>query len=726
MPGKTKGITIEFRGDTTSLDKAMRKINSESKDLNKRLKDVDKALKFNPKNTELLAQKQTLLKEKVKQTEQSLKDFKKLQDQLDAKGIEKTSKEYMEVRRNIIEAESKLKHFNQEIYKLGNAKLNAVFTQLQEIADKMAPVGEAMTKYVTGPIAAAGTAAVASGLDFDSAMSQVAATMGTTTDQIQELRDFALEMGSTTAFSATEAAQALNYMALAGYDAEESMTMLPTVLNLAAAGNMDLARASDVVTDAQTALGLSLEETQVLVDQMAKTASSSNTSVEQLGEAILTVGGTARNMHGGIEELNAVLGALADNGIKGSEGGTALRNMLLKLSDPTSKTADALDKLGIQAYDADGKFRDLRDLFPEIAAGLDTLSDAEKNDILGDMFNVRDISKANALLNTSVERWDELSTAIENAGGSAEQMASTQLDNLKGDLTLLKSALEGAAIAVSDVLAPGLRKLTDFITGLVDKFNALDEGTQKTIVTVLGIAAAIGPAILVLTKIISGVSIAIKAVSTAMTFLAANPIVLIIAAIAAVIAIIVAVITHFDEVKAKATEIWEHVKSVFGKVADFFAGLWDKVKGAFVTFATNIGEAISGAVKNAINGVIAYIENTINKAIRLINGAIGLINKLPGVNIGTIGEVNLPRLAKGGVLYGAQTVIAGEAGPEAIIPLDKLFRQMDRMTEQITGAGGGGININVYAAAGTDLNELARQIEQRLVEAQKRRRLAWQ
>ena len=146
--------------------------------------------------------------------------------------------------------------------------------------------------------------------------------MGVTVDEIGELRDFAQEMGSTTAFSATEAADALNYMALAGYDAETSMTMLPNVLNLAAAGGMELATASDMVTDSQTALGLSLEETSTLVDQMALASSKTNTSVSQLGEAILSIGGTAKNLSGGTTELNQVLGLLADNGIKGAEAGT--------------------------------------------------------------------------------------------------------------------------------------------------------------------------------------------------------------------------------------------------------------------------------------------------------------------------------------------------------------------------------------------------------------------
>lgn len=385
---------------------------------------------------------------------------------------------------------------------------------------------------------------------------------------------------------------------------------------------------------------------------------------------------------------------------------------------------DYFSQLGVAVTDANGELRDSNEVFGEVIKALGEMENETERDALAMEIFGKSASELNPLIEDAGATYEEVSKMLSENGlaplsEEELQRANDFQDSLDTIKLIFNQLVTIIGTKVAGVLQPVIDKVVDKVTQFAEWLVGVD---PEIIATVLGIVAAIAA----ITPVLMAVGTAISAVGAAMSFLAANPIVMIIAAIAAVIAIIVAVITHFDEVKAKATEIWEHVKNVFGKVAEFFAGLWDKVKGAFVTFATNIGEAISGAVKTAINGVIAYIENTINKAIRLINGAIGLINKLPGVNIGTIGEVNLPRLAKGGVLYGAQTVIAGEAGPEAIIPLDKLFRQMDRMTEQITGAGGGGININVYAAAGTDLNELARQIEQRLVEAQKRRRLAWQ
>lgn len=313
-----------------------------------------------------------------------------------------------------------------------------------------------------GAITAVGTSSVKAGMDFDAAMSQVAATMGLTVDDIQDLRSFAQEMGATTAFSATEAANALNYMALAGYDAETAMAMLPTVLDLAAAGGIDLASASDMVTDAQSALGLSLDETSDMVDKMAKASSKSNTSVAQLGEAILKIGGTANVLSGGTTELATALGLLADNGIKGAEGGTHLRNILLSLASPTTEAESLLKDLGVTAVDSEGNMRPLQDIMLELNDALDGMGEADKAAIIGQIFNKTDIASVNALLGTSKDRWKELSGAIDNASGSAQAMAETQLDNLAGDVTLFKSALEGAQIAISDSLTPTIREFVQF------------------------------------------------------------------------------------------------------------------------------------------------------------------------------------------------------------------------------------------------------------------------
>ena len=320
-------------------------------------------------------------------------------------------------------------------------------------------VGAALLATTTA-VTAFAASSVNTGMAFDSSMSQVAATMGYTVEELNtagseanetynELREFAMEMGSSTAFSASQAADALNYMALAGYDADTSMAMLPNVLNLAAAGGIELATASDMVTDAQSALGLSLDETAELVDKMAKASSKSNTSVSQLGEAILTIGGTAKNLAGGTTELSTALGILADNGVKGAEGGTALRNIVLSLSAPTDAAAKSMAKLGLEVFDAEGNMRPLNDTFNDLNGILSTMTQEEQTQVLSDLFNKTDLKSVNALLANSGDRFNELSAAIDGAWLTTDSLSSS-LSDVGLDLTSMQDNLKKLGISESD------------------------------------------------------------------------------------------------------------------------------------------------------------------------------------------------------------------------------------------------------------------------------------
>lgn len=370
--------------------------------------------------------------------------------------------------------------------------------KLEGKVSQMAKAAAAAIGAASVAVIGFGKASISTGAAFDSSMSQVAATMGTTTDQIGELRDFAMEMGANTAFSAQQAADALNYMALAGYDAEQSMEALPNVLNLAAAGGIELAAASDMVTDAQSALGLSMEESAELVDKMAMASSKSNTSVAQLGEAILTIGGTAKNLAGGTTELSTALGILADNGIKGAEGGTALRNIVLSLSAPTDTAAKAMKNLGVEVFDASGNMRPLNETFGDLEKALSTMTQGKQTQVLSDIFNKVDLKSVNALLANTGDRFDELSGYIDNAAGAAAAMADTQLDNLAGDITLFQSALEGAQIVVSDQLTPAIREFVQFGSeGVSALATAFQEGGLS------GAMKAVGPLISDLIAMIS-------------------------------------------------------------------------------------------------------------------------------------------------------------------------------------------------------------------------------
>ena len=363
-----------------------------------------------------------------------------------------------------------LKNAESKVQGFGNKLSSWAIAKGSVLGNVWTKAGEMVVDFVKD--------SVQESMNFDKAMSQVAATMGKSTSEIGELSAFARKMGAETAFSATEAAEALNYMALAGYDSNTSMQMLPTVLNLAAAGGLQLATASDMVTDAQSALGLSLEETSTMVDQMAKASSKSNTSVGQLGEAFLTIGATARNVKGGTAELATVLGVLADNGIKGSEGGTHLRNAILSLQTPTKDGTIALQKLGMSyadMYDDAGNMRALPEIFQQMSSAMEGMNQQQKDAIISGLFNKTDLAAVNALLGTTTERWNELGESIGDSAGAAEQMANTQLDNLAGDVTIFNSALGEARLALMEGITPALRSVVQFgtkaMTGLAKGFT---------------------------------------------------------------------------------------------------------------------------------------------------------------------------------------------------------------------------------------------------------------
>lgn len=376
-------------------------------------------------------------------------------------------------------------------------------SKFKEALNGLGGIASTALKGVTTAIAAVSTAvvgvttaAVNVGSGFEASMSQVAATMGMTVEDLQAgsaefdlLEQAAKDAGATTAFSASQAADALNYLALAGYDAETSADALPAVLNLAAAGGLDLAYASDLATDAMAALGIEASKDNLTTfgDQMARTASKANTSVGQLGEAILTVGGTAKSLSGGTTELNAALGVLANRGIKGAEGGTALRNVILALSAPTDKAAGAMEALGLEVYDAAGNMRPLNEVFRDLDAAMADMSAGEKTQVLNEIFNKVDLKSAQALLAGCGEEFDNLAASIEDSAGAMQAMADTQLDNLQGDITIMKSALEGLGIGVYENLQTPLRDTVKFATDLVGRLaTALNENGLTGLVEAAG------------------------------------------------------------------------------------------------------------------------------------------------------------------------------------------------------------------------------------------------
>lgn len=327
-------------------------------------------------------------------------------------------------------------------------------------------------------------ATVSYGTSFESSMSQVAATMGMTVEEIEGgseayelLSDSAIECGKATKFSSSEAAEALNYLALAGYDAEKAAATLPKVLNLAAAGGLDLAYASDLVTDSMAALGMETSQLDNYIDQMAKTSQKSNTNVAQLGEATLVCAGTVSLTGQELATMNAELGVLANNGYKGAEGGTHLRNVLLSLTSPTKKAGEQLDLLGVSVTDSAGNVRDMNDILTDLNNSLSKFSSSEKTQAIAKIFNRTDIAAVNALLKGTGEEFDNLKAQLLDCEGAAQDMATTMAANLKGKLDELSSGLEALGIAAYEKIEGTLKKSVDKATESVGNLQeSMDSG----------------------------------------------------------------------------------------------------------------------------------------------------------------------------------------------------------------------------------------------------------
>ena len=324
-----------------------------------------------------------------------------------------------------------------------------------------------------------GKACISAGMDFDSQMSTVAAISGATGEEFEILRAKAQEMGATTAFSATESAQAMEYMAMAGWKTTDITNGLAGVMNLAAASGEDLATTSDIVTDAMTAFGMSADQSTYFADVLAQTATNANTNVGMMGETFKYVAPLAGAMGYNIEDMSAAIGLMANAGIKGSQSGTSLRNIITNLASPTDTVAGAMDDLGISLTDSDGKTKSFGETLSDLRISFADLDEVQKTQYASAIAGKEGMSGLLALINSSDEDFDKLTDSIKNCTGASEKMAEIRLDNLEGDVTLFKSALEGAQIAISDKLTPVLRNLvekaTDWLPTVQDKLlSAID------------------------------------------------------------------------------------------------------------------------------------------------------------------------------------------------------------------------------------------------------------
>lgn len=513
MASRIKGITIEIGGDTTGLDKALKSVNSSITHTQSALKDVNKLLKLDPSNTELLTQKQKLLKDAISSTKEKLDALKQAQAQAkeQLENGDLGQDKYDALQREIIETEQELKRLQQEATTTSTAlaKIDEIGGKMENLGNSIAGVGKTIMPISTA-VGGLGIAAVKTAADFDSAMSQVAAVSGATGDDLQSLRDKAREMGEKTKFSASEAAQAMNYMAMAGWKSKDMISGIDGIMNLAAASGEDLATTSDIVTDALTAFGLSAADSGHFADILAAASSNANTNVSMMGETFKYCAPIAGALGFSAEDTAEAIGLMANAGIKSSQAGTALRTIMNNLAGEVKISGQAIGDVTIATTNADGSMRSLSDILADCRVAFGGLTESEKAQAAESLVGKNAMSGFLALMNAAPADIEKLSGAIDNCDGTAEKMAATMQDNLMGQLTILKSQLEELAISFGEMLMPAIRNIVTKIQEFVDKLNGMDEGTREMVLKIGLLVAALGPFLVILGTTIAKIGTAMK------------------------------------------------------------------------------------------------------------------------------------------------------------------------------------------------------------------------
>lgn len=581
-----------FQNGISSLNREMKVVQSQFKASTAALSDHGKGLDGLRLKSDSLTRQTEIQKQRVEALQAAH------QRSVETKGADARATQNLEVRLNNARAQlsnmsQDLSDVNREIevqssswHRLGES-LAPIGNKMQDIGKGMQSVGKDLTKTLTLPIVGFGTAAVKIGMDFEGSMSKVKAMSGATGEEMLLLEKAARDAGSSTSKSAKDAADALGFMALAGWDTTTSIDALMPVLRLSEAGSIDLAKASSLVTDSMSAMGLTTQELPGYLDIVAQTARSSNTDIDQMAEAYLKVGGTLRGLNIPLDESALALGFLANAGIKGSEAGTALNAVMTNLTAPTGRAKEALNELGFSAFDSSGNFKGLENVLFDLKDKLAGMTEEQRNTYLAMIGGKEHVKDLNALLNGLDDSYVDLKENISDADGALDDVANTMRDNNKGSITELKSALEELGLKIYDVLKPSIGAIIESIQGFVDKLNSLSPAQQETIVKIGLLVASIGPLLLIFGKIITIVGTAITAFSTISTAVAGaggamalltGPIGIAVAAIASIIAIGVTLYMNWDTIKEKAEELKEAVQEKWNNIKESTSEAWENMK----------------------------------------------------------------------------------------------------------------------------------------------------
>ena len=660
MASRIKGITVEIGGDTTGLEKALKGVNSSIKTTQSALKDVERLLKLDPTNTELLTQKQKLLKDAIASTSEKLETLKEAQKQAkeQLERGELGQDKYDALQREIVETEQELKRLQEQA-----ATTSVTLEKIAAAGDKFEKAGDSITNagkqisVASAAVTGLGVAAVKTAADFDSAMANVAAISGATGDDLQALRDKAREMGEKTKFSASEAADAMSYMAMAGWKTGDMLSGIEGIMHLAAASGEDLATTSDIVTDALTAFGLTAEDSAHFADILAAASSNANTNVSMMGETFKYCAPVAGALGYSAEDVAEAIGLMGNAGIKSTQAGTALRTMMTKLQGELKLSGEALGEVTIQTANADGSMRELSDILADCRTAFSKMSESEAAAAAETLVGKNAMSGFLALMNSAPGDIDKLRNAIENCDGSAENMAAIMQDNLNGQLTILKSQLEELAISFGEMLMPVIRKVVTAVQGFVDKLNNMDEAQRKTIITIGLVIAALGPFLVILGTVISTVGKSMKAYASATKGIkklmvavksgtgifgklgtALGGISAPVLAIVAVIAVLVAAFTHLwktndgfrENIIATWTQIKETVNNFCQGIVDRlnslgfeFSSITEVLKAVWDGFCNLLGPVFEGAfrfISDTLSTVLDVILNTVDFFIAVFSG----------------------------------------------------------------------------------------------------------
>ena len=566
------------------------------------------------------------------ETKQLEKECGNLNSQLEAseKKIQKTETAITNQEAAVLNGKAALAEMEQELKdvnaELARAPFDEYAAKAEKVGGTLTNAGKALMPLTTG-ILAVGTAAVKTTADFDSEMSKVAAISGATGDDIDSLRDKAREMGAKTKFSASEAAQGMQYMAMAGWKTQDMMDGLEGIMNLAAASGEDLATTSDIVTDALTAFGLSAKDSSHFSDILAAASSNANTNVSMMGETFKYAAPVLGSLGYSAEDAALAIGLMANAGIKSSQAGTALRSAITNLAKPTDTVAAAMDKYGISLTDSEGNMLSLREVMEQLREKLGGLSEAEQANAAASLFGKEAMSGMLAIINGSDADFNKLSDAIANCDGTSEKMAETMNDNLQGQITILLSQLQELAISFGEILMPTIRDIVTHIQNFVDKLNQMDEGQKENIIRIGLLVAAIAPLLITLGKAITFTADVSKAMGTlaagftkvggfsgiaqkgvglftkALGFIT-SPAGIAVAAIAGIAAVIMTLWKNNEGFRDAVTEIWNRIKSAF---ESFTQGITERLNALGFDF-NNFTEVVSAVWNEFCNLLAPVIE----------------------------------------------------------------------------------------------------------------------